>query len=269
MNLNHLGHDQQDINQKHLGYDQQDINLKHLGHDQQEINLNHLGRARSARRKPKALRAWSTRDKHITLRDMCKFHNRQWRNRKTYSLYSKSKRVQYITFVLHTIYIDSSKGYQIKNPHKKSTLKKKMSPTFRPGLEPATFRLQIRRCHWGHCSRKLSIQNKSQGFVILFIYADLILLWSYLFIVDAFIEEVCNPVARSNHRISRNISLVCGLYRLLFYVSGDSSVVRVPDSCLKCRRFESLQERRDNFLQLSGLTLISVSVPPPSYRSSK
>ena len=52
---------------------------------------------------------------------------------------------------------------------------------------------------------------------------------------------------------------------------GDSSVVRAPDSWLKGRGFESLQERRENFLlqgRLSVLTLISVSVPPPYYRGS-
>ena len=46
----------------------------------------------------------------------------------------------------------------------------------------------------------------------------------------------------------------------------DSSVVRAPDSWLKGRGFESLLERRENFLlqgRLSVLTLISVSVPPP------
>ena len=51
----------------------------------------------------------------------------------------------------------------------------------------------------------------------------------------------------------------------------DSSVVRALDSWSKGRRFESLQERQENFLlqgQLSVLTLISVSVPPPCYRSS-
>ena len=40
---------------------------------------------------------------------------------------------------------------------------------------------------------------------------------------------------------------------------------------MKGRGFESLQERRDNFLlqgRPSVLTLISVSVPPPCYRSS-
>ena len=53
---------------------------------------------------------------------------------------------------------------------------------------------------------------------------------------------------------------------------GDSSVVRAPDSWSKGRGFESLQERRENFLlqgQLSVLTLISVSAPPPCYRSPR
>ena len=52
---------------------------------------------------------------------------------------------------------------------------------------------------------------------------------------------------------------------------GDSSVVRAPDLWSKGRKFESLQERRENFLlpgRLSVLTLISVSVPPLCYRSS-
>ena len=52
---------------------------------------------------------------------------------------------------------------------------------------------------------------------------------------------------------------------------GDSSVVRAPDSWLKGRGFESLLERRENFLlqgRLSVLTLILVSVPPPCYHSS-
>ena len=52
---------------------------------------------------------------------------------------------------------------------------------------------------------------------------------------------------------------------------ADSSVVRAPDSWLKGLGFESLLERRENFLlqgRLSVLTLISVSVPPPCYHSS-
>ena len=53
-------------------------------------------------------------------------------------------------------------------------------------------------------------------------------------------------------------------YTTDYYRSGDSSMVRAPDSWLKGRGFESLQERRENFVlqgQLS-VTLISVSVPP-------
>ena len=56
-----------------------------------------------------------------------------------------------------------------------------------------------------------------------------------------------------------------------YFGSGDSSVVRAPDSRSKGREFESLLERRENFLlqgQLSVLPLISVSVPPPCYRSN-
>ena len=55
------------------------------------------------------------------------------------------------------------------------------------------------------------------------------------------------------------------------YVRGRvyRSVVRAPDSWSKGRGFESLQEWRENFLlqgQLSVLTVISVSVPPPVAR---
>ena len=53
-------------------------------------------------------------------------------------------------------------------------------------------------------------------------------------------------------------------------MSGDGSVVRAPDSWSKGRGFESRQEWRKPFLhrcQPSVLTLISVSVPPPCYRS--
>ena len=47
-------------------------------------------------------------------------------------------------------------------------------------------------------------------------------------------------------------------------------MVRAPDSLLKGRWFESRQERRENYPlqgQFSVPTLISVSVPPPCYRS--
>ena len=50
---------------------------------------------------------------------------------------------------------------------------------------------------------------------------------------------------------------------------GDSSVTRAPDS--ERSRVRTLQDRRENFLlqgRLFVLTLISVSVLPPCYRSS-
>ena len=83
-----------------------------------------------------------------------------------------------------------------------------------------------------------------------------------------------NKTNRSNTTTTQNILLI--LIHLTFTVSngrggGDSSVVRAPDSWLKGRGFESLLERRENFLlqgRLSVLTLISVSVPPPCYHSS-
>ena len=49
--------------------------------------------------------------------------------------------------------------------------------------------------------------------------------------------------------------------------SADSAVVRAPGSRSKVPGFESLQKRRENFLlhgQLSVLTVVSVSIPPPS-----
>ena len=76
-----------------------------------------------------------------------------------------------------------------------------------------------------------------------------------------------NPVhGRSFSKLSFGLDVFTGVNG-----TGDSSVVRAPDSRSKGRGFESLLERRENFLlqgQLSVLTLISVSVPPPCYRSS-
>jgi len=72
-----------------------------------------------------------------------------------------------------------------------------------------------------------------------------------------------NRPTENRHVKHKEVSIAVG--------SGDSSVVRAPDSWSKGRGFESLLERRENFLlqcQLSVLTLISVSVPPPCYRSS-
>ena len=59
---------------------------------------------------------------------------------------------------------------------------------------------------------------------------------------------------------------------IYIYAERDSSVVRASDSWSKGPGFESRQERRENFLlqgQLSVLTLISVSVPPPCYRIAR
>ena len=85
------------------------------------------------------------------------------------------------------------------------------------------------------------------------------------------------PHSWSFRRKSQVILIADWLVRLFVFCSfsfpclggGDSSVVRAPDP--KGRGFESLLERRENFLlqgQLSVLTLISVSVPPPCYHSS-
>ena len=81
-----------------------------------------------------------------------------------------------------------------------------------------------------------------------------------------------------SHVVLDNLWIVItfsSFWRFWWYITGsgggDSSVVRAPDSWLKGRGFESLQERRDNFIlqgRLSVLTLLSVSVPPPCYCSS-
>ena len=68
-----------------------------------------------------------------------------------------------------------------------------------------------------------------------------------------------------------DVSYVSSVDVLLFLSLTFSS--RRPDSiaCCNLSRCQILQERRENFLlqcQLSVLTLISVSVPPPYYRSS-
>ena len=81
-----------------------------------------------------------------------------------------------------------------------------------------------------------------------------------------------------SHKQSEELGRVLWVYKvslkwpvIAVIGGGDSSVVRAPDSWLKGRGFESLLERRENFLlqgRLSVLTLISVSVPPPCYHSS-
>ena len=83
----------------------------------------------------------------------------------------------------------------------------------------------------------------------------------------AFTAETCKRCAELFH--VRDFGISVGVF--LYLWSGDRSVVRAPDSWLKVHGFESPQEWWENFLlrgQLSVLTLISVSIPPPCYCSS-
>ena len=85
--------------------------------------------------------------------------------------------------------------------------------------------------------------------------------------------EYITPISpiTSNLLHSQSPSTLPNSIPIIAFGGGDSSVVRAPDSWLKGRGFESLLERRENFLlqgRLSVLTLISVSVPPPCYHSS-
>ena len=67
-------------------------------------------------------------------------------------------------------------------------------------------------------------------------------------------------------KIHKNVdSATCGMFKTVSAGSGDSSVVRAPDSWSKSRGFESLLERRENFLlqgQLSVLTHFSIRSTP-------
>ena len=82
------------------------------------------------------------------------------------------------------------------------------------------------------------------------------------------------------HQTTRKSRLHCSFHMSLTVESGletkwrggNNSVVRAPDSWLKGCGFESLQERRENFLlhgRLFVLTLISLSVPLPCYITSR
>ena len=84
---------------------------------------------------------------------------------------------------------------------------------------------------------------------------------------NLFKRETLNVSSFTFHSYEINPSY----YDLISLGGRDSSVVRAPDSRLKGRGFKSLLEQRENYLLqgwLSVLTLISVSVPPPCYRSS-
>ena len=85
----------------------------------------------------------------------------------------------------------------------------------------------------------------------------------------SYLDSLCQCLSPEQDPDTWKVKKINAVY---FHMGGgDSSVVRAPDSWLKGRGFESLLERRENFLlqgRLSVLTLISVSVPPPCYRSS-
>ena len=101
-------------------------------------------------------------------------------------------------------------------------------------------------CQSARCTHSVWVRGPAQDFP----------LWTGLFC------RPCIPVTMDCVYVGVYISCVC---------LGRGSVVRAPDSWLKGRGFKSLQELRENFLlqgRLSVLTLISVSVPPPCYRSS-
>ena len=108
---------------------------------------------------------------------------------------------------------------------------------------------------------------------------------SHSFVLQtAFFVNLCSTVYFHEYwpKFARPFQLVGQIHTVLqkgchyslwvgYMGGGDSSAVRAPDSWLKGRGFESLQEQQENFLlqgQLSVLTLISVSVPPLCYRSS-
>ena len=79
------------------------------------------------------------------------------------------------------------------------------------------------------------------------------------------VGKFCYPT--SHYQVSGN----CTKQSLKVLKCWNRSVVRVPDSSLQGRGLESLQERWENFLlqgQLSVLTLILGSIPPPCYHSS-
>ena len=103
---------------------------------------------------------------------------------------------------------------------------------------------------------------------------------AYVYVCEVFMQYIfVDLVIKPFNSRCGVLTLVREIQHYIYYIwpilktfgGGDSSVVRAPDSWLKGRGFESLLERRENFLlqgRLSVLTLISVSVPPPCYHSS-
>ena len=84
-----------------------------------------------------------------------------------------------------------------------------------------------------------------------------------------------SPVARAdNGKRCTNCAKSVTVSRKMKTTRGSwgGSVVTAPDTCSNGPGFESPQERRESFLlqgQLSVLTLISVTVPPPCYCSKR
>ena len=79
---------------------------------------------------------------------------------------------------------------------------------------------------------------------------------------------VCAGSSFEIRRFSASMAPCCELQGVKYTVEWDSSVVRAPDLWLKGCGFKSLPERRDKIFlrgQLSVLTLILVSIPPPCY----
>ena len=104
---------------------------------------------------------------------------------------------------------------------------------------------------------------------LLWVASCLLLFFFYSFLFQASNYRFIIIISKSSYRSSSSRRRRRRSYN--YVGSGDSSVVRAPDSWSKGRGFEYLHERRENFLlqgQLSVLTLFSVSVPPPCYRSS-
>ena len=129
------------------------------------------------------------------------------------------------------------------------------------------------RKEWLHCIRLVHIINvwNNNGWM----YYDLAL-WEK----KALGKEVWMSVRKNRCRRWMNVMWInapqrCGQpqqqQQQQHTGERDSSVVRAPDSWWKGRGFEPRLERWEKFLlqrQPSVLTLISVSVPPPCYRSS-
>ena len=158
--------------------------------------------------------------------------------------------------------------YRTKGQHRKMTLEKKFSRHSCRDSNPGPF---------NHESDALTTKLSPHPWPLLWAfegvlrgalaYHNLLIAVRFVLIMDKLFHTIFACIF---------LSVLCdhSYFVLSWWINlggGDSSVVRAPDSWLKGRGFESLLERRENFLlqgRLSVLTLISVSVPPPCYHSS-